>query len=65
MTNNTTRAILEQLSDAWCDALQSDLEHGVSCLNAKAAIEFHQKYKAIAKFGELLNDLYIEHCCDD
>jgi hypothetical protein len=60
----TTSDLLEKLSDAWCNALQSDLEHGVSCLNARAATEFHQKYKAISAFGEMLNDLYIEYCDD-
>ena len=64
MSDLTARKLLEQLSDAWCNALQSDLEHGVSSLNAEAAREFHQKYKAISEFGKMLNDLYLDTCDD-
>jgi hypothetical protein len=64
MSDPTVRKLLEQLSDEWCNALQSDLEHGVSSQNEKAACEFHQKYKAISEFGKMLNDLYLNTCDD-
>jgi hypothetical protein len=60
----TTSDLLEKLSDAWCNALQSDLEHGVSCLNARAATEFHQELQSNLSVEEMLNDLYIEYCDD-
>jgi len=37
----------EQCGDALSDALQSDLEHGVKCLNENASREFHEKYPAL------------------
>jgi hypothetical protein len=60
MTDPTARKILEHLTDAWSDAIQSDLENGVRCLNEAAATEFHQKYPSISRFGEFLHDLYME-----
>jgi hypothetical protein len=64
MTDPTASKLLEQLSDAWCNAIQSDLENGVKCLNDKAAADFHARYPAISAFGEMLNDLYLDTCND-
>lgn len=33
--------------DEVSDALQSDLEHGVKCLNTRAALKFKQEYPAL------------------
>ena len=45
---------LEQVVNAWEDAFQSDLEHGVRSLNDKAAKELAAKYPKIFAFGEVL-----------
>lgn len=46
----------DQLSDAWADAIQSDLEHGVKWLSENASREFNQKYPEISRFGLLLHN---------
>jgi hypothetical protein len=47
--------ILDRLSEDAAIAIQSDFEHGVSWLSAKAAIEFRKKYPALhAIINELL-----------
>ena len=45
---------IEQVTDAWEDAFQSDLEHGVRSLNDKAARELATKYPRIFAFGQVL-----------
>jgi hypothetical protein len=45
---------LDQVMNAWEDAFQSDLEHGVRSLNDKAAKELAAKYPKIFAFGEVL-----------
>lgn len=64
MTDPTASKLLERLSDAWFNAIQSDLENGVRCLNDKAAADFHARYPAISAFGVMLNDLYLDTCDD-
>ena len=46
---------LEQVINAWEDAFQSDLEHGVRSLNDKAAEELAAKYPRIFAFGQVLD----------
>ena len=46
---------LEQVINAWEDAFQSDLEHGVRSLNDKAAEELAAKYPRIFTFGQVLD----------
>ena len=46
-----------RIDDLFMDALQSDLEHGVKCLNEKAAEEFKQRYPAISAFPDALRNL--------
>jgi hypothetical protein len=48
---------LEEVVNAWEDAFQSDLEHGVRSLNDKAAKELAAKYPKIFAFGEVLNSM--------
>jgi len=60
----TDSRLLEHLTTAWNEAIQVDLEHGVSCLNEQAATEFYQKYPAISAFGQRLHDLYMEQLDD-
>ena len=48
---------LEEMVNAWEDAFQSDLEHGVRSLNDKAAKELAAKYPKIFAFGEVLNSM--------
>jgi hypothetical protein len=45
------------IQDMFDDALQSDLEHGVKCLNENAAIEFHEKYPELAIALRRLSDM--------
>ena len=39
----------EAIFDEWHSCLMSDLEHGVKCLNEKAAEEWHKNYPAQSK----------------
>ncbi len=39
------------------DALQSDLEHGVKCLNENALKEFHEKYPQLTLALQYLSDM--------
>lgn len=47
-------ATLEEVDDAYSDALQSDLEHGVRALSERAAKEFKAKYPELAKFSDTI-----------
>jgi hypothetical protein len=51
---------LERISDAWSDALYSDLENGVSSINDRVALEFSRRYPAISAFGGVLLDIMLE-----
>ena len=51
---------LERISDAWSDALYSDLENGVSSINDRVALEFSRRYPAISGFGNTLLDIMLE-----
>jgi hypothetical protein len=42
-------AEVESITDAICDALQSDLEHGVKWLNENASLIFKKGYPALFK----------------
>jgi hypothetical protein len=44
----------EQIEDEWSMSVQSDLEHGVKCLNEQAAKDWFNNYPEIAKFGAWL-----------
>jgi hypothetical protein len=48
---------VSEVVNAWEDAFQSDLEHGVRSLNDKAAKELAAKYPKIFAFGEVLNSM--------
>ena len=48
---------IEEISLRWADAVQSDLENGVKCLNERAAQELATKYPSIFAFGEVLKRL--------
>lgn len=48
---------LVTIQDMFSDALQSDLEHGVKCLNENASIEFHEKYPELALALRRLSDI--------
>ena len=39
----------EAIHDEWHSCLMSDLEHGVKCLNEKAAQDWHKNYPAQSK----------------
>jgi hypothetical protein len=41
----------EQIENEWSMCVQSDLEHGVKCLNEQAAKDWFKNYPEIAKFG--------------
>lgn len=45
----------EAIISEWSMCIQSDLEHGVKCLNEQAAKNFTQNYPEIAKFGAWLS----------
>ena len=45
---------LEQVIDAWENAWQSDLEHGVKCLSEESAKNLAANYPKIFAFGEVL-----------
>ena len=45
---------LEKVVNAWEDAFQSDLEHGVRSLNDRAARRLATEYPKIFAFGEVL-----------
>jgi len=51
----------EQLYDDLCDAWQSDMEHGVKCLNEKAVDDFKNNYPElnvmISRFMSFLNEI--------
>ena len=49
------------LSNEWDAAIQSDLEHGVRCLNDRAAEVFNTRYPSIAAFGDVINVHLPEH----
>lgn len=51
---------LERISDAWSDALYSDLENGVSSINDRVALEFSRRYPAISNFGNILLNIMLE-----
>ena len=51
---------LERISNAWSDAVQSDLEHGVRVLNEMAAAEFRKSYPSIFDIGKVINDEYLK-----
>ena len=51
---------LERISDAWAEALYSDLENGVSSINARVELEFMQRYPAISSFGSTLLNIMLE-----
>ena len=52
--------LLEQITAKLSHAVQSDMENGVSFLNATAAVDFQQKYPAIHEFHSWLNELYYD-----
>ena len=56
----SAEAKLERISDAWADALYSDLENGVGSINARVELEFRQRYPAISSFGAALLDIMLE-----
>jgi hypothetical protein len=39
------------IEDEWSMCVQSDLEHGVKCLNEQAVKDWFKNYPEIAKFG--------------
>jgi hypothetical protein len=57
--------LLDQISDKLCAALQSDLENGVSSLNAKAAEAFMRNYPALSDVIAWVNDLHMEEMPDE
>lgn len=56
--------LLELISDKLCHAVQSDLENGVSSLNAKAAESFKRNYPALNDVIAWIHDLYMEEMPD-
>lgn len=48
---------LVTIQEMFSNALQSDLEHGVKCLNENASKEFHEKYPELAQALRRLSDL--------
>ena len=52
--------LLEQICDRLDDALQSDLENGVSSLNAQAAESFKRNYPALNNVIKWINNVYLE-----
>ena len=57
--------LLEQITDRLSDAVQADLESGVTSLNFRAAVDFQCKYPAIYEFMKWINDLYFEEMPND
>lgn len=57
--------LLERITDKLSDAVQSDMENGVSSLNATAAADFQRKYPAIHEFHLWLNELYYDAMPDE
>ena len=47
MTKKDIAQIAENVYDQLCDAWQSDMEHGVRCLNEKAVQDFKENYPEI------------------
>jgi hypothetical protein len=45
---------VEKITEQWENAVQSDLEHGVRCLNERYTKELISKYPRISSFGEVL-----------
>jgi hypothetical protein len=45
------------IQEMFSDALQSDLEHGVKCLNENASKEFHEKYPELTQALNRLSDM--------
>ena len=45
----------EAIRDEWSMCVQSDLEHGVKCLNEQAAKDWSKNYPEISKFWGWLN----------
>jgi Asp-tRNA(Asn)/Glu-tRNA(Gln) amidotransferase C subunit len=54
---NKLETQLATIQDMFSDALQSDLEHGVKCLNENASKEFHEKYPELTQALCRLSDL--------
>ena len=52
--------LLEQISDRLDNALQSDLENGVSSLNVQAAESFKRNYPALNNVIKWINNVYME-----
>ncbi len=48
---------IEIIQNMFSNALQSDLEHGVKCLNENASREFHEKYPELTAALNYLSDL--------
>jgi hypothetical protein len=46
----------EVIADEFFNCLQSDLEHGVKCLNETAASNFEKQYPALSKFCDWVNE---------
>jgi len=46
---NKLETQLVAIQNMFSDALQSDLEHGVKCLNENASKEFHEKYPELTQ----------------
>jgi hypothetical protein len=46
----------EATQSEWWMCVQSDLEHGVKCLNEQAADKWKKEYPQISKFGEWLSN---------
>jgi hypothetical protein len=45
------------IQEMFSNALQSDLEHGVKCLNENASKEFHEKYPELTAALRRLSDM--------
>ena len=46
----------EVIANEFFNCLQSDLEHGVKCLNETAASNFEKQYPALSKFCDWINE---------
>ena len=46
----------EVVADEFFNCLQSDLEHGVKCLNETASSNFEKQYQALSKFCDWINE---------
>jgi len=44
------------VADEFFNCLQSDLEHGVKCLNETASSNFEKQYPALSKFCDWINE---------